>query len=369
MTLSVTNLHSFEALPNWCALVTVSVTNLHNFGGRSVVVPFGCRQRPLQDVLDAHIMQRAAVRHGVLSTKELVHEFGRTRASISRARHAGIIIDVLPGVVRLTSSADTFLGRCHALQIRFGDVGVLSGWTAGRLMGLRAMRREPMFLTVREGVRRSPPPWAALHLTRWFDDDVERWRHPDGLVTASPMRTLWSLAALFNQHRFERAAEDAWHLGLVTPAEAAIYLDQHRCRGKDGVLRLETWLERSAGHDRPAQSNLERHLLQALERQALPIPARQHSLELATGEIVHLDIAWPTIRLAVEPGASWWHGGDLGMGRDQARDRACGEVGWQVVRFDETARNDIDGAAAEVARIYHRRRADLRNGARVSRPA
>lgn len=315
-------------------------------------------------MLDSHVMRRAALRHGVLSIDELVREFGRSPASVSRARRAGIILDVLPGVVRLTSSADTFLGRCHALQLRFGDVGFLSGWTAGRLMGMRAMPREPLFMTVRHGVRRSAPPWAGVHLTRWFDDDVDRWRHPDGLVTASPMRTLWSLAAAFNQHRFERAAEDAWHLGLASPAEAAIYLDRHRCRGKDGVLRIETWLERAAGHERPAQSNLERDFLHALERCALPVPERQFPVELATGEVIHLDIAWPSIRFAVEPGAAWWHGGDLGAQRDQARDRACGEVGWHVVRFDETARDDIDGAAAEVTRIYHRRRADLRNGAR-----
>jgi len=350
-------------LPKWCTIVTRTVTILHCFEGGLGDVPLGGRRRPLPSVLDADVMQRAAVRHGVLSIDELVHEFGRTRASISRARRAGIILDMVPGVVRLTSSADTFLGRCHALQLRFGDVGFLNGWTAGRLMGLRAMPREPMFVTVRHGVRRAPPSWTALHFTQWFDDDVERWRHPDGLVTASPMRTLWSLAAAFNQHRFERAAEDAWHLGLATPTEAATYLDRHRCRGKDGVLRLETWLDRAAALERPAQSNLERHFLQALEGGSLPAPERQYPLELANGEIIHLDIAWPSIRFAVEPGAAWWHGGDLGAQRDQARDRACGEVGWHVVRFDEAARRNIDGAAAEVARIYHRRRTDLRNGA------
>ena len=31
----------------------------------------------------------------------------------------------------------------------------------------------------------------------------------------------------------------------------------------------------------------------------------------------------------------WWHGGDARQRLDQARDAACGEVGWQIVRFDE----------------------------------
>ena len=45
----------------------------------------------------------------------------------------------------------------------------------------------------------------------------------------------------------------------------------------------------------------------------LPEPIRQHPLLLLTGELIHLDIAWPEVRLAVEPGHSWWHGGDTRM--------------------------------------------------------
>ena len=43
----------------------------------------------------------------------------------------------------------------------------------------------------------------------------------DGLRLASPLRTLFTLAIDFNAYRFDRAAEDLWHLRLVTPDEAA----------------------------------------------------------------------------------------------------------------------------------------------------
>ncbi len=180
------------------------------------------------------------------------------------------------------------------------------------------------------------------------------------------MRTLFGLAAEFNQFRFERAAEDAWHLGLFTPGEFAEYLELHRCRGKDGVATIERWLERCNAVSRPAQSGLELDAIEALDRIGLPRPERQYPLLLAGGEIIHLDIAWPAIRFAVEPGASWWHGGDLGQRRDQDRDRECGEVGWLISRFDESMRNDLLGAARQIARIHARRTHDLRTGHEIA---
>jgi len=148
------------------------------------------------------------------------------------------------------------------------------------------------------------PPWADIHRTSWYDPALDRETLDDGLIVAAPMRMLFGLAAVFNQFRFERAAEDAWHRKLITPDCAADYLQQHRCRGKNGVVRIERWLEKALTQNRPAQSGLELSLLQSLEELALPAPIKQHPLILPGGETIHLDIAWPSIRLAVEPGAS-----------------------------------------------------------------
>ncbi|MGI9643694.1 MAG: hypothetical protein ACR2O6_00100 [Ilumatobacteraceae bacterium] len=220
------------------------------------------------------------------------------------------------------------------------------------------MPSAPIFFTVPLGFRRSMPDWVRLLRTSWYVPEHDRTTHPSGLAVAAPCRMLFGLAAELNQFRFERAAEDAWHLGLTTPAEAAAYLERHRCRGKDGVARMESWLEKALDQARPAQSELERDLLDALERVGLPPAVRQHPLTLLDGETIHLDVAWPAIRLAVEPGASWWHGGDAGQRRDQLRDIACGEVGWQVFRLDETLRDDPIGAARRI-RVAHRARTEL----------
>ena len=137
--------------------------------------------------------------------------------------------------------------------------------------------------------------------------------------------------------------------------------DAHRCRGKDGVSTMERWLETALRRDRPTQSNLERRLVEALRRCGVPAPTLQFALTLRDGEVIHLDLAWPDVRLAVEPGAAWWHGGDLAQRRDQARDRACAELGWMILRFDESMRSDLPDAARQIARIHGRRSQEYSN--------
>ena len=182
-----------------------------------------------------------------------------------------------------------------AAQLATGGCGFLSSWTAARLCGLRRMPDTPVQLTTSTARRTRTPAWIDTRRSRWFDADRDRRRLDNGLLVATPLRMLFGLAADFNHFRFERAAEDAWHLGLVTPAGAADYLERHRCRGKDGVSTMERWLERALGQSLPAQSGLEHDVLRAIDEAGLPIPVRQHPIRLRIGETVHIDIAWPEI--------------------------------------------------------------------------
>jgi hypothetical protein len=120
---------------------------------------------------------------------------------------------------------------------------------------------------------------------------------------------------------------------------------------------METWLNRRGGlSGRPSQSEFEREVIRALEGAGLPEPVRQHPVALLSQETVHLDIAWPEVLLGVEPGHSWWHGGDLKQRADQNRDRACAVVGWLVMRLDEYAKRNLSRVAGEVAATYRLRR-------------
>lgn len=319
-------------------------------------MPFRAARRLLAGVISPDILAVFARQYGVAASHQ-VAAVGMSRSMLYRARRNGVFEDVLPGVVRIASTPLSYRGRAMATQLFTAPDGLLSGWSGGRLAGLRGMPTQTIHVTVADEFRRDAPPWIDIHRTTWWD--AEPWSI-DAFVVASPMRILFGLAQAFNQHRFDRAAEDAWHLGLITPTSAADYLTRHRCRGKDGVSKIERWLDRCDGQERPAQSNLERSLLEEFERIGLQRPVRQHPLVLPSGELIHLDIAWPAIRLAVEPGSSWFHGGDLRQRRDQGRDRACAELGWLIIRFDETMRDDLNAAAVQVARVHARRTADHR---------
>jgi hypothetical protein len=279
-----------------------------------------------------------ARQHWVAGWRQLA-DLGVGRSELSRARQQGLVTSPIRGVVAVAGVELSFAARALCAQLAAGGSTFVSGPTAGALHGLRDMPRGRIEVTIEESRRVILPPGHRIVRTSWIEEARDVVARADGLRVASPLRTLFGLASQFNQHRFERAAEDLWHKGLVTPDQADEYLAAIRRSGRTGVSRMETWLERLTFRPTaPAQSGLEQDFLAMIAQVGLPTPVRQHPLLLATGELIHLDLAWIDVRLAVEPGHSWWHGGDVRQRRDQARDRACAVVGWHVARYDETAR-------------------------------
>jgi hypothetical protein len=304
---------------------------------------------------DRRVLDTFARQHGVASRDQLL-TLGVSRWTLNRWCRRGAIERVVEGVFVLAGTAMSFEGRCMAVQLRLGDRAYLSATTAAALLGARSMPRSRVVVTVHptahvDGI----PEWVRVRRSAWRvrGDVVTR---PDGLRLSSPTRTLFDLASEFNDHRFSRLAEDLWHLGLTTPDVTHDYLQQVRRSGRRGVKRLETWLDSTQGRSRPAQSGLELDVIEAIGRVGLPEPTRQHPLRLLTGEVVHIDVAWPDVRFGIEPGHSWWHGGDLKQRADMARDRACGEVGWDIKRFDESMREDLRASARQIKNLYEQRR-------------
>ncbi len=306
------------------------------------------------------VLQLFAGQHWVASTEQL-RDLSVSPSMIYRARRAGIVTTVFPGVLQLTGTTETFASKAMTLQLHIGREVFISGFSAGRIHGLRDMPKRLVECTIVETRKVVLPPWGRLHVTTWFDQDRDVTTQPDGLRVATPLRMLFRLAWVFNQYRFERAAEDAWHLGLVTPAAAQDYLRSVRRSGRAGVIKFERWLEHVASRTRPSQSGLELAVVDAIRRAGLPEPERQLALILRTGELIHVDLAWPQVRLGVEPGHSWWHGGDLKQRADQARDRACDEIGWRIVRVDESVREDLAAFGRQLRVIYDQRRRSLRS--------
>ncbi len=309
-------------------------------------------------MIDPALLLLAGEQFGVVGRSQLVGDLGIGPSSVARMTRSGVLVAMARGTYRLASGAETFEARCMSAQLWAKGDGFVSSWSACRLRGLRRMNSDRVHFTIPAGNGRCGPWWMHLDRSSWYDAVADREALPNGLVVATPLRMLFGLAGDVNQFRFDRAAEDAWHRDLTDPTAMAAYLAAHRKRGRDGVARLEAFLERCGDRHLPAQSGFEQDVIAALER-VLPPIVRQHRLTLANAEVVKLDIAWPDVRLAVEPGASWYHGGDAGQRKDHDRDLACNEVGWMVIRLDESFRRDLPGAARRVAAVYRRRRDEL----------
>jgi Transcriptional regulator, AbiEi antitoxin len=306
-------------------------------------------------VWDSAIFQLFGAQYNVASVEQLV-DLGLSVSTINRARRRGVLSVVVPGVVRLAGSAEPFESKAMALLLRTSSKTFLSGPTAGALWGLRGMPTSRVELTLPELERtRRRPGWAKLVYASWIDPDVDFEVRSDGLRVARPLRMLFGLAGQFNQHRFERAAEDAWHRKLVTPEEAADYLATVRRSGRGGVTRFETWLQKAERQRRPSATGLEQDFIDMIRCAGLPEPERQHPLTLRNGVTIHIDVAWPDVRLGIEPGHTWWHGGDLRQRADQARVRRCNELGWLIIPYDEQAADGRESTIAELAQIYRER--------------
>ena len=149
-----------------------------------------------------------------------------------------------------------------AVQLHCGEACFLSGTTAGALFGLRSMPERRIQVTIRGRVRVSLPSWVETSVTSWIAPDcVERTGGRTPMYR--PVRHVAGAGRQFNDQRFQRAAEDAWHRHLITPGQAAQFLERYRGSGRAGVGRFERWLDktgaqellnthRSAGPDRIA---------------------------------------------------------------------------------------------------------------------
>lgn len=309
---------------------------------------------------DARVLELLGRQYWVATPRQL-HQAGASEREIRRAVDHDVLERVTRGVVHLKAAPWTFESRAMLLCLAAGPDAYLSGTTAGALWMARGMRQLPVEITIRHARRLVVPDWATVVRSSWLEPEIHQRARADGLQVASPLRCLMRLAESVHPLRFEKAAEDFWHRRLVSPEAAAVFLAAHRRSGRGGVAVFERWLERTSGRERAQQSGLEVELAAALVAFGLPEPQRQFPLQLRGRLTVHLDLAYPEVKLGIEPGASWWHGGDERARADHERDRLCGEVGWQNIRFDEVELRDLERCAMDVVRVFEARRRALRS--------
>ena len=270
--------------------------------------------------------------HWVASTEQLRAARRSTKSALrARPAHAGAVrlagaraSSSLPGVELVARGHGPLRRAAGRRAARRSS----SGPTAGRARTALAVRcRRPIIeMTVEQRRRRCVLAGAAAGSSGPQLDRRGARRHGRATMGSAWRRRcamLFGLAGQFNQYRFERAAEDVWHQGLVTPERGVGRTSRRSGRsGRGGVKRMARLAGATAAlaivrPERPRARPAGDHRARRPAEPGAPAPAatavgRGRSTSTSRGR----RSASP-----IEPGHSWWHGGDLGQRRDQARDR------------------------------------------------
>ena len=81
------------------------------------------------------------------------------------------------------------------------------------------------------------------------------------------------------------------------------------------------------------ESRLTRKLLDLIVASRLPNPTSLHAIKLPNGVVLHPDLAYPTVKIAIEADSYRHHTDHRAWRIDRQRDNALQNLGWMVLRF------------------------------------
>jgi len=296
-----------------------------------------------------------AEHHGVVTTAQLRDQ----RVSVSTVRRLvehGMLRKPTRGVFVAASTPGSLEQRCAVLCAAHPG-GFVTGPTAGMLAGLRRMPRDaPLHFSLLHGHHLDAHVGVTWRQTTviW---SIDRETRPDGIVVASPARLAFDLAADLPQLDHVSVVSQLLHQQAVT-AEDLDAIDRrlgHPGRPGSGVFRRT--LASLAGAP-ASQSHPEVVLAEALRRRGVEVQP-QVAVRLASGRIVHVDLAVPDIRCGIELDIHPEHRSVEGHAIDAQRRRELHHMGWQVEVVTEQDMQHPDVVAQDLARLCLDRRRQL----------
>ena len=280
--------------------------------------------------------------------------------SVRRWLSSGRLVRLHPGWVTLAEWAGDWTVRAHAATGYTG--GVLSHTSALMAHGLLDRPAARLDVTV--------PPRDRLRSTRRLR--IHRSSRPSGITIAGDLAATSLARALVDTwgdaHRGRRSA---YHVDL---ARSAVYRAARERRVSPASVEAELLVnprlpgmgafrellgEVASG----SHSHLESIGMRALMATGLPRPSRQYEIHLPSGSL-HVDLAWPEVKLAVEFDGAAYHAGRKDWQRDLRRDAALAALGWLVLRFSYADISERPTTcAAQVAATYRARHHEVRTHA------
>jgi hypothetical protein len=128
------------------------------------------------------------------------------------------------------------------------------------------------------------------------------------------------------------ALDSALRRGSTTVAQILTRLDELGSRGRPGTEALRRMVAEAHGEIAP-HSPLERRFLALLADDGYPAPVRQFEVEIGWTRTIHIDFAYPHLRIGIETDGYEPHDSRAQWQLDRRRDAELGVRGWLILRF------------------------------------
>jgi very-short-patch-repair endonuclease len=274
----------------------------------------------------------AADQHGVFTLAQ-ARATGMRRYDIDYRVKTGGLSRPLPGVFCSRGAPPSWHQDVMATVCWAGDGSCASFSTAARLHALDGYATAGIEVSTGRNLKsgRRLPNGSRITVHRVDERLLPEIITAGCIPVTSPRRTLIDLAGR-RDPRVAQALDRAVHKRITSIADVWLLLEREWMRGRRGVRIMRDILAVRTPGGAPSDSELERRMLTLLRRMGFPRPQQQYPLRVHNGEI-HVDFAFPAIRLAIETDGYAWHMDGTSFERDRRRDNDLGAIGWEVRRF------------------------------------
>lgn len=288
--------------------------------------------------------------HGVITAARL-RSFDVSTSTYRRLVDEGELRAPYKGVYALATAAATLEHRCAALSAAH-QRGMITGPTAGALLGLRRMPRTAgLHLAVTHGCRLDSVAGVILRQTTRLAAADSTLR-ADGIRVASAARLAFDLAADLSDLDHVSVLNQLVDARHVTTEELARIERRLGHPARRGSGRMARSLARLGGA--ASQSHPEVVLGEALRRRGVPVEAQSRVVSVG-GRNVHVDLAVPAARWGIELDIHPEHRTIDGHARDASRYRGLHLADWQIEPVAEADMADLARLVDELADLYARR--------------
>jgi len=290
---------------------------------------------------DRRLLEIAGAQHGLVARDQLL-EYGTAR-QIEYRLARGRIEHVYDGVYRVAGSPRTWHQRLLAVCLASSGANAVSFRAAARMWDLPGGFE--MLEVTAPRHRRMQYDGVRMHESFFLTDLDVTYLH--GIPVTRPARVICDLGLLVQRGEMRAselvlALQDALRRDLVDVRR--VWREWERLGGafRPGGLVIQELLESFVPPIRKTDSTPEVKLLMLLRAAGLPEPTPQFEVALAATRSVHLDFAWPELKVYCEFDPYKWHGGRDKYLRDSNRRLQLEHLGWYGVSVTD---DELDSGA------------------------